>query len=301
MNSLREIGVTWPGVGLAALLGLMLAVGCGQQDGAPAAGSAPPEPPPEIEASDFGAARFDSSTFVDNTWFPLRPGTQFVYTGSSLDDDKRRPHRVVFTVSDVTKVVAGVEAVVGWDRDYTDGELVEAELVFFAQDMAGNVWHLGQYPEEYENGRFVAAQAWIAGVEGARAGVFIRAHSMQGSSDYAQGFAPAPVSWHDRARVFRADRRTCVPVGCYEGVLVMEEFELDKPDAFQLKYYAPGVGNVRVGWRGANEDSREVLVLERIAHLDAGQLAKARKAVMALERSAYRRSPDVYGTTAPAH
>ena len=39
-----------------------------------------------------------------------------------------------------------------WERDYTEGEEVEAELAFFAQDNYGNVWHMGEYPEEYENG-----------------------------------------------------------------------------------------------------------------------------------------------------
>ena len=303
MNRSLEIGRAGRRWGpLVPVFGLMLALGCGQGGtGSPSAGSATPEAPIEVGAGDFRSMKFDHSTTVDNIWFPLRPGTQFVYTGSSLEDGERHAHRVVFTVSDMTKVVAGIEAVVGWDRDYTAGELVEAELVFFAQDTAGNVWHLGQYPEEYENGKFAAAQAWIAGVKEARAGVYIRADDTLGSSDYAQGFAPPPVSWHDRARVFQVDRTTCVPVSCYDRVLIMEEFERDKPDAFQLKYYAAGVGNVRVGWRGAKEDSREVLVLERVSRLDADRMALVRKAIMALERSAYERSPAVYGTTAPAY
>jgi hypothetical protein len=37
-------------------------------------------------------------------------------------------------------------------------------------------------------------------------------------------------------------QNTCVPVECYEDVLVIEEFERNKPGAYQLKYYAPGVG-----------------------------------------------------------
>jgi hypothetical protein len=296
---MRRVGTLLGAV--VAALGLILALGCAQDPmGAASRGSAPPPAPTDVAAADFASARFDQSTTVDNTWFPLRPGTQYVYTGTSLDDGRRLPHRVVFTVTDMTKVVAGIEAVVGWDRDYTEGELVEAELVFFAQDTAGNVWHLGQYPEEYEDGEFVEAQAWIAGVKGATAGVYIRADEVLGASDYAQGFAPPPVSWHDRARVFQVGRTTCVPVSCYDGVLVMEEFERDKPEAFQLKYYAPGVGNVRVGWRGAKEDSREVLVLERMSRLNPEQMAHVRTAVTELERSAYRRSPDVYGATARA-
>jgi hypothetical protein len=40
-----------------------------------------------------------------------------------------------------------------------------------------------------------------------------------------------------------------VPGNCYDDVLVIEEFERNKPGIFQLKYYAPGVGEVRAGWR----------------------------------------------------
>ncbi|MEV7907643.1 hypothetical protein [Streptomyces anulatus] len=51
---------------------------------------------------------------------------------------------------------------VAWDRDYSDGKLVETELAFFAQDDDGNVWHFGQYPEVHENGRLVEAPAWLS-------------------------------------------------------------------------------------------------------------------------------------------
>jgi hypothetical protein len=43
-----------------------------------------------------------------------------------------------------------------------------------------------------------------------------------------------------------------------------------------------------------------VLVLTERRQLSADQLADARAAALELERDAYRRSPAVYGTTAPA-
>ena len=43
-------------------------------------------------------------------------------------------------------MINGVNAVVVWDRDFQNGELVEEELAFMAQDDAGNVWSLGEYP-----------------------------------------------------------------------------------------------------------------------------------------------------------
>jgi hypothetical protein len=252
-----------------------------------------------VSAKDFARSRFDDSTNITNKWWPLKPGSQYVYTGSAIDDGERLRRRVVFTVTDLTKVIGGVRTRVAWDRDYDDGELIESELAFFAQDTDGNVWHLGQYPEEYEDGKFVKAPAWIEGIKGARAGLAMKAEPHLGTPDYAQGFAPAPLFWDDRGRVYKINQRTCVPVDCYENVLVMEEFEQRIPGAFQLKYYAPGVGGVRVGWRGPKEEEKEELVLADLVRLDRDEMAQVRREAFALERRAYKISKNVYGRTAP--
>jgi hypothetical protein len=247
---------------------------------------------------DFDYDNFDRPTNIDNDWFPLQPGRQLVLEGSTFEGGRRVAHRVVLTVTDLTKVIDGIRVVVAWERDYAADELVETELAFFAQDNDGNVWHFGQYPEEYENGEFVEAPAWIAGVENARAGIAMKADPQEGAPSYSQGWGPA-VNWTDRAQVYRTDERTCVPVDCYEGVLVMEEFSREEPDAFQLKYYAPGVGNVRVGWRG-DDPSKEVLKLTKLVQLGPEALAQVRSEALALEQRAYEISKDVYGRTPPA-
>jgi hypothetical protein len=256
-------------------------------------------PREEVTAEDFNPDDFADPTTIDNQWFPLIPGTQFIYEGRTTEDGERIDHRSVFTVTDLTKVIAGVRTLVVWDRDYSQGELVEAELAMFAQDNAGNVWHLGQYPEEYEDGKVVDAPAWVHGIGGARAGISMRAVPQLGGSDYAQGFAPPPINWVDRARVYQTGQKTCVPSGCYEDVLVVEEFEIDKPDAYQLKYHAPGVGVVRVGWRGSNEEEKETLRLVEVVSLSPDAMESVRRAVRALEEGAYVRSRDVWAHTPP--
>jgi hypothetical protein len=107
------------------------------------------------------------------------------------------------------------------------------------------------------------------------------------------------VNWTDRARVYRTGEETCVPVDCYEDVLVMEEFSEEEPGAFQLKYYAPGVGNVRVGWKG-DDPSRETLKLVKLVQLSAEALADVRAEALKLEKRAYTLSKDVYAQTSPA-
>jgi hypothetical protein len=279
----------WIGV-TAASLCVLMASACGEDS--PEAKS--------VSAKDFDSVQFDNPTEIDNRWFPLEPGTRFTYEGSALGDNGRDPRRVVLTVTDLTKVVNGVRTLVIWDQDYGGRQLQETELSFFSQDNDGNVWNLGEYPEEYEDGKLVDAPAWIAGLKGARAGVLVKAEPQPEGPSYSQGYAPPPINWRDRARVYRTGQDTCVPAGCYEDVLVTEEFERTKPGAYQLKYYAPGVGGVRVGWRGPKEDERERLALVDLAKLDEAALGRAREQALEQERRAYRISKDVYGRTPPA-
>jgi hypothetical protein len=251
-------------------------------------------------AEDFERARFDNPAHIDNRWLPFPPGTQFVYEGSAIVDEGRQSRRVVTTVTDLTKVIDGVRTLVIWETDYTAGKLSEPELAFFAQDNDGNVWLVGEYPEEYENGKFDKAPAWISGQKGARAGITMLANPRLGAPSYAQGYAPPPVDFRDHGKVYKLGQHTCVPVDCYENVLVTEEFNPDEPGAYQLKYYAPGVGNVRVGWRGEKEEEKETLELvEYHRHLSPEALAEVRREATEMDRRAYERS-EVYRETPPA-
>jgi hypothetical protein len=250
-------------------------------------------------ADGYDQARFENSTAIDNPWQSLQPGMQSVYQGTTLDGTKRVRHRFVSIVTDLTKVIDGVRTVVVWDRDFSGGELVEAELAFFAQDTAGNVWELGEYPEEYEGGKVVKAPAWIHGLLGARAGIFMKAVPRLGTPSYSLGLGPA-VGFTDRARVLKLGQKTCIPARCFTNVLVVDEFNPDQPGKHQLKYYARGQGNVRVGWSGANEDSKETLELVDEARLGPGALARARAGALKIEKRAYRMSKSMYGHTPPA-
>jgi hypothetical protein len=247
---------------------------------------------------DFDPSRFDNPTTIDNQWFPLKPGTQWIYEGVTEEGGLSIPHRVIFTVTDLTKVIASVRTVVIWDQDYSAGVLEETELAFFAQDNDGAVWHLGQYPEVYdEYGKLVEAPAWIAGLKGARAGISMKAEPQLGTPSYSQGWGPA-VNWTDRAQVAEIGQQTCIPFGCYENVMVIEEFTREEPDAFQLKYYAPGVGNVRVDWKGLDA-TRERLELIELVELSPEALAEVRAQALELEQRAYEISKEVYDQTTP--
>ena len=195
-------------------------------------------------------------------------------------------------------MINGVRCVVTWDLDYSDGELVEAELAFFAQDNDGNVWRMGEYPEEYEDGKFVGADCWISGIEGSVAGISMLANPLVGIPSYSQGWAPS-VDFTDRGQVDQMGIKNCVPVDCYEDVLVVAETSQSEPDAEQLKYFARDIGNIRVGWRGEGEETQETLELVEVTQLVLYGLEEARSEALLLEKHAFEISEDVYGQTLP--
>ncbi len=245
----------------------------------------------------FDPANFDESSInITNQWMPLKPLTRYVYEGTTVEEGETSAHRVIITVTDFTKMIAGVNCVVTWDLDYSNGELVEAELAFFAQDKFGNVWRMGEYPEEYEDGKFVKAPCWIHGTNQSFAGISMKANPELGIPSYSQGWAPS-VEFTDRGQVDQIDVKNCVPLDCYENVLVIAETSVLEPDATQLKFFAPGVGNIRVGWRGEGEVTQEVLELVEIQQLALGALDEARLGVQRLEEHAYEVSKDIYSLT----
>ncbi len=248
---------------------------------------------PEFEVFDHGA--FSNPTVVDNPWLPITPGTRLVFEGVTVEDGETIPHRLVFTVTDLVKVIDGIPTVVVWDVDFSDGDLVETELAFYAQDDDGTVWRMGEYPEEWEEGEFLDAPAWLAGLEGAAAGVAMRGNPTIGEPSYSQGWGPA-VGFTDRAFPLETLDEDCVVLSCYRNVLVINEFNNDEPDANQLKYYAMGIGNVRVGWSGDDSSIEELELVERTL-LSAEEMEQVRRAAMNLEERAYILLPELWGAT----
>lgn len=136
---------------------------------------------------------------------------------------------------------------------------------------------------------------WTVGhLDGAKAGIMVQAQPRLETPSYSQGYAPPPFNWTDRARVSAMGEKTTTASGSYDDVLVIEEFNEEEPGAIQLKYFARGVGNVRVGWKGSDEQ-QETLELVKIVELDPKALSELRSEALELEKRAY-----IYGMTPPA-
>ncbi|MCB0567715.1 MAG: hypothetical protein KDD01_25385 [Phaeodactylibacter sp.] len=255
----------------------------------------------EQKWENFDPAKFDKNSInITNEWMPLKPGMRFVYAGTTLSDEEEPlAHRVIINVTDLTKEINGVNCVVSWDLDYSGGELVEAELAFFAQDKEGNVWRMGEYPEEYEDGEFAEAPHWIGGLQDAIPGISMLANPWAGTPSYSQGWGPK-VGFTDRGQVDEMGLATCVPMGCYDNVMVIKETSEEEPGIFQLKYWARGVGNVQVGFKG-DDPSAELLELVDVMQLKGENLVEMREQALELEKAAYGRKVNkkVYALTKP--
>lgn len=282
----------WPLLAITAVAAALLAA-CGT---APSPeGTAPGRPGTASPTGTAATAAFSAPVTVDNPMFPLTPGTEYVYQGKIVEGGESKAHSVVFTVTGLTKVVGGVPTVVAWDRDFLEGKLQEQELALFAQDDRGNLWNFGEYPEEYENGKFTGApDTWIRGVRGAYGGIHMLARPAAGMQ-YAEGRIRS-IGFYDLSRVVSTSQATCVRRGCFQHVLVVDEWSPGAP-GHQIKYYAPGVGLIRVGARGG--DSQEFLSLTAVRHLGRDGMARVAAAVLAMDRRAYRVSKP-YRVTQPA-
>jgi hypothetical protein len=247
-----------------------------------------PAASPAFDPKNFSARSID----VDNPFLPLTPGSQFTLTGTTTAGN----HEVVFTVTNVTKWVNHVRTVAIWDRDFQDGELAEEELAFMAQDDAGNVWSLGEYPEEHEDGEVSAPSTWLAGHHGATAGILMQAHPKTGTPAYIQGKAP-DIEFFDKAKVAQTNQKVCVPTGCYTGVLVVDEWDptAQPEDGHQFKYHAPGVGVVKIVGKGGDE--QETLVMTKRRTLSDKEMKAATARALELDKRAYGLAKSVYNKT----
>jgi len=191
-----------------------------------------------IELPQFDAANFPAVPAVDNPFYPLPVGRILTYEADTEDGFETN---TVEVTSD-TKVILGVTCVVVHDQVYLDGELTEDTLDWYAQDLFGNVWYMGEDSKEYENGVVVStAGSWEAGVDGATAGIIMWAMIPDIGLTYQQEYYEGEAE--DMATILAMDRMVDVPFGTYAGCLETGDFT-PLEDAYEHKFYAPGIGVV---------------------------------------------------------
>ena len=180
----------------------------------------------------------DFTTNIDNPYWPMRPGSHWVYR----ETENGETQRVDVTVTDKTKVLAGITARVVHDQVTRKGQVLENTYDWYAQDSHGNLWYLGEDTAEYENGKLKTKEGtWSAGVDGAEPGVVVPASPKQGMryrEEYYAGHA------EDGAEVLSANSQVQVPYGRFRDAVLTRNFSAIEPTVEEMKLYAKGVGPV---------------------------------------------------------
>lgn len=175
------------------------------------------------------------TTTIDNPYFPLVPGTRFVYEATTADGTER----IVVDVTRETRIVMGVPTVVVHDVATVDGQVEEDTFDWYAQDTDGNVWYFGEATSAGGD----TSGSFEAGVDGAQPGLVMPVAPAVGDH-YRQEYYAGEAE--DTGKVlYLAGTETARYGGTYRDLLVTEDVNpLDPAAAVEHKFYARGVGLV---------------------------------------------------------
>lgn len=176
---------------------------------------------------------------MTNPWFPLTPGTTYVYQG--VKDGK--PSRELLTVTHRRKTIAGAPCAVVDDRLYLSGKLEERTTDWYTQDAKGNVWYFGEATANIDqNGHVTSTEgSWEAGRDGARAGIFMPARPKLGQS-FRQEFYKGHAEDHFQVVDLQASVST--PYVSSRRALLTKEWTPLEPGVIDHKLYVRGIGTV---------------------------------------------------------
>lgn len=268
----------------AAALGSSILPGCGGE-------KVTSTPAPTIHTK-LDPANFGDPATGANPYLPVVPGTQWVREGFTDVGERRVPHQVTTTVSNVYREIDGVRTVAMFDYELDGGQVTQVSIDYVAEDKQGNLWVLGGYTEEYQGGRYVSAvDPWLSGINGAKAGVLVQGDPQAGTPPYA--VAKPAIEEGDVAEVVEVGAQQCVPFRCFGDVLVVREGKVSAPDN-ELKYYARDVGQIDNVPQG-DSVHQDVERLINLTMQSPKGLAETSAEVLRLDHHAVHTSPDIFG------
>ena len=203
--------------------------------------------------------RMDPDNFVNpleitwataNPFMPLVPGLVKIFESGD--------ETITVTVTKRTREIMGITAIVVSDIVEEDGELIEVTDDWFAQDMDGNVWYMGEYVLNYEDGVIVDLEgSFEAGVDYARAGILVRAVQQVGDIYRQEWFLDEAEDMAEVVDLYASE--SAPAASCNGDCLQTREWNPLEPDVSEYKFYAPGIG-VIVAYDVEEPDAREELV-----------------------------------------
>lgn len=198
---------------------------------------------------DFASASFSNPLIIDNPYFPLVPGTMFVYEPVPNDDNEVNTVIVTDNIKTITVNGKSINCREVHDFLTVGGVLSEDTLDWFAQDDDGNVWYCGEDTTVFlPDGGTDKTGSWEAGQDVAHLGVtalpgFVMLAEPKPGVCYRQEFYPSQAE--DRARVMRLNAKVELNNGnSYEDCLLTKEWSTLELGDIEQKFYAKGVGLV---------------------------------------------------------
>jgi len=194
---------------------------------------------PQSESSwqeEFGLSKRSLVPTGRNQYFILEPGFQLV-----LEEENEK---LTITVLDETRKVNGIVTRVVEEREWENGNLIEVSRNFFAIDeKTKDVFYFGEEVDMYKGGKVINhSGAWLAGKNGARAGLIMSGQPKVGMK-YYQEIAPEVAM--DRAEIISVDDTLETPAGSFSKCLKTKEGTPLEPSEKEFKIYAPEIGLIQ--------------------------------------------------------
>jgi len=198
----------------------------------------------------------DFVSVVDNQYYPLIPGSKWVYEAKL--ENGTVEHNEVEVLAEA-RTVNNVTATVVHDIVLVGGQIAEETYDWYAQDKDGNVWYLGEEVNNYNNGALVNhAGSWEWGKDGALPGVIMWADPEAHMNEtYYQEYYAGEAE--DQGKVLSVDEKVTVPFGSFESVVMTFDSSALDPDLKENKFYARGIGLIKEIDRNSGE---EVVLIE---------------------------------------
>ena len=189
--------------------------------------------------SEFAVDPSELATSGRNPFFILEAGHQSILESGAV--------RLVITVLDQIKRVAGVDTRVVEERETKNGAPVEVSRNYFAISARTHaVYYFGEDVDMYSGGKIKSHEgSWQAGVNGARYGLAMPEEPLAVKRRYYQELAPKIAM--DRAEIVSVTETVKTPAGEFTRCLKVEETTPLEPGQKEYKYYARGIGLVQDG------------------------------------------------------
>jgi hypothetical protein len=205
-----------------------------------------------------GPPNFGNPLNINNLFFPFQPGRLKVYEGSDHGTKTRVIDSYLTTTRTFSLNGQNMACRILVEEAIEDGILVERSFNYFAQADDGTVYYFGEVVDNYEDGVIVNHDgSWLVGGatlpsdpvgigNAPTPAVFMPANPELGDVFKPEDLFPIV---DETALIVGVDQDVLVPAGKFDDAIKVEESTRLAPGT-EIKWYAPGIGVVKVQAKG---------------------------------------------------